>query len=158
MLDPFGQTGSWDGKTQCWRLAKSSLVVWLCPESSPSSPCHASDVLERLGKGFASVELSGSSTLLSLWWKAMVCIQRLNSPPPFPFSSCPNSLFSTHIQILSQGFKVTPRLELGALELESPTQAHFYMLSSTYLGSLALEIAFYLYFSIPGEASRINTV
>lgn len=95
--------GLWDGK--CLTLLEKSrlardAVGWLHLPPDVSLPSlHASDALGRLWMVFGLWSSQGraeSRALLSSRWNVALCIQRLSSHPPLPYSSCLSSLWHTH--------------------------------------------------------------
>lgn len=143
-------------------LPYALVVPWLL--FLPSA--HASDVLEMLP--VVSV-CSALWDLFVSWWKALLRFRRFNYHSPILLSylplGCPcsgtlprqNGLLKPH---QGQGQNCCSSVLPGTPALSSLTShtSEFYIPLSTYHGSLALEIPFYLCFSIPGRASRINMV
>lgn len=81
----------------CCGLAAFSPVVWWCPDCLPAISLCQCCVGEAVD-GFWSVELSGTCrehSIAQLTVEHRLCIQRLNSHPPLPFSSCLSSLWNS---------------------------------------------------------------
>lgn len=172
MLDLFGKARSWNGKTRCRGLVKSSPVVpWTL--SLPS--VRASDGLERLRLVFVAVEFLGicrEQSIAQLEVNISIVPPKVQLSPSFPVFFLSLFLFQQKLSPDMRWWLPAPHQGCrsagprDALQCCSqladlscfPTRAHSYMPLSSYLCSLALEISFYLYFSIPGDAGRINMV
>lgn len=165
VLDTSGNVTS---SVECCGLATLSPVVWWRPQCLPPISSCQWCVGEAVDD-FWSVELlrmCREQSIAQPMVKCGVVHPKAQLLPSFAIFciSAPSS-----IQILSQDMerfiKATRRWELEVLELSSlwqslpqlagrhclPLQAHFSMPLSACPGSLAPEIPFYLYFSIPGE-------
>lgn len=162
VLDTSGKVTSCTG---CCGLATSS------PRMSPSH--HFMPVMHWGGCGWfvvcgalRDVQRAEHCSARGGTWRCASKGSALTLLCHIPLVSAPSG---THIQVLSQDTKrftkATPRWGLEVLELSSPQQSlpllagrhclcmqvHFSMPLSACPGSLAPELSFYLYFSIPGE-------
>lgn len=164
MLDTSGKATSCMG---CCGLATSSPVVQWCPECLPpisSCQCWRGCGWFLVCWALRDVQRTEHCSACNGTWHCSSKGSTLTLLCHFPLVSAPSG-----IQILPQDMKrftkASPRWELEVLELSSPQQslpqlagrhclpmqAHFSMPLSACPGSLAPEISFYLYFSIPGE-------